>query len=63
MSNLYVEELPKSDLRRKRKNWAILAIAMFLIGIVIGHLLSSCMFRTNIYEEETGKMYGKRLLS
>jgi uncharacterized membrane protein len=53
--NILVEtiaDINKKNRKRLRNNWAILAIVMFLIGIVIGHLLSGCMFRTNLYEDD-----------
>jgi hypothetical protein len=36
MINLWIEEQRHKNLKRKRKNWALLAILMFLIGMVIG---------------------------
>ncbi|MDR1104169.1 MAG: hypothetical protein LBK92_02280 [Endomicrobium sp.] len=56
MISLWSEKTRRADLKRKRKNWALLTIVMFLLGMIFGHLLSGCMFRTNIWEEE-GKRY------
>jgi hypothetical protein len=52
MINLWAEETRRADLKRKRKNWALLTIVMFLLGMIFGHLFIGCMFRTNFYEDE-----------
>jgi hypothetical protein len=40
MINLWLEELRHKNLKRKRKNWALLVILMFLVGVLLGYSLS-----------------------
>jgi hypothetical protein len=52
MINLWIDEQRRQYLKRKRKNWALLVILMFLAGVLLGHALSGCMIRSDILYDE-----------
>jgi hypothetical protein len=46
------DSMQKINLRKKRRNWAILAIVMLLLGIWSGYeFRGCCMLRDKFYEE------------
>jgi hypothetical protein len=52
MINLLLEEQRHKNLKRKRKNWALLVILTFLVGVLLGYALSGCMIRSDILYDE-----------